>query len=62
MEDTLRLPWLVPVLHTGPDRPESEEHVRIVAAIAPVTLRPRCARCPPIEATLARNLGSLGAR
>jgi len=63
MEDTARLPWLVPVLRAGPDRPEIEEHVRIVAAIAAgdheAASREMLAH---LEATLARDLGGLGAR
>jgi DNA-binding GntR family transcriptional regulator len=63
MEDTARLPWLIPVLRTGPDRPAVEEHVRIVAAIAAGDAEAASREMSAhLEATIARDLGGFGAR
>ncbi len=63
MEDTARLPWLVPVLRTGPDRPAVEEHARIVAAIAAGDAETASREMSAhLEATFARDLGGFGAR
>jgi DNA-binding GntR family transcriptional regulator len=63
MEDTARLPWLMPVLRTGPDRPAVEEHARIVAAIAAGDAEAASREMSAhLEATFARDLGGFGAR
>jgi len=63
MEDAARLPWLVPVLRSGPDRPNVEEHARIVAAIAAGDAETASGEMMAhLEATIARELGGLGAR
>ncbi len=63
MEDTARLPWMIPVLRTGPDRPAVEEHVRIVAAIAAGDAEAASREMSAhLEATIARDLGGFGAR
>lgn len=63
MEDAARLPWLAPVLRSGPDRPNVEEHARIVAAIAAGDAETASDEMMAhLEATIARELGGLGAR
>jgi DNA-binding GntR family transcriptional regulator len=63
MDDAARMPRPIPVLTTGPRRPGVEEHARIVAAIAAGDAEEAsAAMLAHLEATIARDLGSLGAR
>jgi DNA-binding GntR family transcriptional regulator len=63
MDDAARMPRLTPVLTTGPRRPGVEEHARIVAAIAAGDAgEASAAMLVHLEATIARDLGGLGAR
>lgn len=62
IDDAARLPWLVPVLRPGPQRPGVDEHARIVAAIADDDAEgARAAMKDHLEATLARTMRGLGA-
>jgi len=63
MDDAARMPRPIPVLTTGPNRPGVEEHARIVAAIAAGgSEEASAAMLAHLEATIARDLGGLGAR
>jgi DNA-binding GntR family transcriptional regulator len=63
MDDAARMPRPIPVLTTGPRRPGVEEHARIVAAIAAGDAEEAsAAMLAHLEATIARDLGGLGAR
>ena len=63
MDDAARMPRPIPVLTTGPKGPGVEEHARIVAAIAAGgSEEASAAMLAHLEATIAGDLGGLGAR